>query len=222
VLLLVDSYDSFSHNLAHALAAVWRAPEVLRPPEARPAELAASGAEALVLGPGPGRPADGPLPAILAACAGRLPILGVCLGHQAIGTGFGLPLVRAPRPVHGHARELRHAGGGLFAGLPPRFAVARYHSLALDAGRALEPGREIRPGLRIDAVGDDGTPQALSHEALGLWGLQFHPESFLGEHGDTLLAAFRRAAAAWRESAPQARGACRAAPNLPHWLAFNH
>lgn len=216
MLLLIDSYDSFTHNLAHALAAVWREPVVVRPDGLRVDELPGCGAEALVLSPGPGRPEEGPLPAVLAACAGRLPILGVCLGHQAIGQHLGLPLTRARRPVHGHALPLRHGGTGLFAGLPDRFAVARYHSLVLEAGNG-EPPFEARPGLWIDAVADDGAPMALRCEALGLWGLQFHPESFLCERGEGLLAAFRRAAERFRESGPPFERACPGGPNLPHW-----
>jgi para-aminobenzoate synthetase component II len=198
MLLLIDSYDSFAHNLAHLLARVWQEPTVLRPDAVRVEDLAGSGAEALVLSPGPGRPGEGLLPELLRACLGRLPILGVCLGHQALGEHFGLPLVRAPRPVHGHARPLRHGGGGLFTGLPPGFAVARYHSLVLDCGPLDELPVELRPGLWIDAACEDGTAMALRCEELGCWGLQFHPESFLCEQGMALAAAFRREAERWR------------------------
>jgi anthranilate synthase/aminodeoxychorismate synthase-like glutamine amidotransferase len=194
--LLIDNHDSFTHNLAHLLARAWREPEVLRADRVTPQEILRRRPPALVLSPGPGRPRQAVnLMAILDACAGRLPILGVCLGHQAIGQWLGLPLERVA-PVHGHACPLEHSGLGLFAGCPPGLRVMRYHSLCL---RLPRNGRlPLRPlaGVLVDARCAPNLPMALRHEGLGLWGLQFHPESFLSEGGLEMLRNFRRAAQA--------------------------
>lgn len=205
MLLLIDNHDSFTHNLAHLLAQVWEEPLVLPEDQATPATLDALSPVAVVLSPGPGRPREcRGLQAALKRYAGQLPMLGVCLGHQAMGEFLGLRLVRAPRPVHGHATALQHDGRGLFAHCPPEMPVARYHSLVLEP-RAL-------PGLAFDAWCEPSLPMALRHERLGLWGLQFHPESFLSPHGDLVLRAFRQAARQWK---PEAR-ACAPVVNLPH------
>lgn len=210
MLLLVDNHDSFTHNLAHLLAATWEEPEVRRVDTLTPAMVLALRPRALVLSPGPGRPRRcRGLMSLVAACAGRLPILGVCLGHQAIGEHLGLRLVRAPRPVHGHAVPLRHSGQGLFAGCPQPMAVARYHSLVLDHPVPGTLPCPVAGGLVVDAVCEPGLVMALRHDALGLWGLQFHPESFLCQEGPRLLAGFRRLAEAWHPS-------CSGDANLPH------
>jgi len=205
VLLLVDNHDSFTHNLAHLLAAAWEEPEVARVDAIPPRVLWEHRPTALILSPGPGRPERMPnLLPLLRAARGRLPVLGVCLGHQAMGMELGLRLVRAPRAVHGHAHELEHAGTGLFAGCRPGMRVARYHSLVLElpGGGPLpwEPAR----GVWVDARCAPGLPMALRHEELGWWGLQFHPESFLSEDGARLMRNFRRAALTWRRSSLQA------------------
>ena len=225
MLLLIDNHDSFTHNLAHLLARAWREPEVVRADRLTPEDVLARRPQALILSPGPGRPcAAVNLMPILAACAGRLPILGICLGHQAIGEWLGLTLERA-KPVHGHAHELEHSGQGLFAGCRPGLRVARYHSLALRARSAgLLPAQPL-PGLWMDARCADGLPMALRHEELGLWGLQFHPESFLSESGLEIMRNFRQAARAWRPASPGGMGVqgpggpagpCQPGANLPH------
>ena len=205
MLLLVDNHDSFTHNLAHLLAAAWEEPEVVRVDALHPRGLLDRRPTALILSPGPGRPERMPnLLPLLRAARGRLPVLGVCLGHQAMGMELGLRLVRAPRPVHGHAHPLEHAGSGLFAGCRPDMRAARYHSLVLDLPGEGPLPREAAPGLWVDACCAPGLPMALRHEELGWWGLQFHPESFLGQEGLRLMRNFRRAAVAWHRSSLQA------------------
>jgi anthranilate synthase/aminodeoxychorismate synthase-like glutamine amidotransferase len=205
VLLLVDNHDSFTHNLAHLLAAAWEEPEVVRVDALTPESMVARRPQALVLSPGPGRPErmHNLLP-LLRAARGRLPVLGICLGHQAMGMELGYRLVRAPRPVHGHAHPLEHADSGLLAGCRPGMLAARYHSLVLDMDCAGPLPRQLRPGLWMDARCAPDLPMALRHEDLGWWGLQFHPESFLGEEGLKLMRNFRWAASAWSSSALRA------------------
>jgi anthranilate synthase/aminodeoxychorismate synthase-like glutamine amidotransferase len=202
MLLLIDNHDSFTHNLAHLLATQWEEPLVLPVDQATPSRLRQLEPAAVVLSPGPGRPRQcRGLTRSLRHFAGQRPMLGICLGHQAMGEFLGLRLVRAPRPVHGHAVPLRHNRQGLFAHCPPAMEVARYHSLVLEPASV--------PGLELDAWCDPQLPMALRHEPLGLWGLQFHPESFLCPHGAQLVQAFREAALAWRP-------ACTPPVNLPH------
>ena len=194
MILLIDNHDSFTHNLAHLLAVEWEEPLVLPVDDATPARLRQLDPKAVVLSPGPGRPRQcRGLGRALRHFVGRRPMLGICLGHQAIGEHLGLRLVRAPRPVHGHAVPLRHTGQGLFTHCPPQMPVARYHSLVLEEAPL--------PGLVVDAWCEPRLPMAVRHEQLGLWGLQFHPESFLCPHGALLVRAFRRAAAAWLRQA---------------------
>lgn len=207
MLLLVDNHDSFTHNLAHLLARAWEEPEVVRVDALSPESLLSRRPQALILSPGPGRPERMPnLLSLIQAARGRLPILGVCLGHQALGQLLGLRLVRAPRPVHGHAVEIEHGGGGLFRGCRPGLRAARYHSLVLDAPCAGPLPCRLAPGLWVDARCAPGLPMALREERLGWWGLQFHPESFLSEEGEGLLCNFRAAALAWRPFGLQADG----------------
>jgi len=201
VLLLVDNHDSFTHNLSHLLAAAWVEPEVVRVDALTPESMLARRPEALILSPGPGRPERMPnLLPLLRAARGRLPVLGICLGHQAMGMELGFRLVRAPRPVHGHAHPLEHAGSGLFAGCKPGMWGARYHSLVLGLDTAGPLPLQLRPGLWLDARCAPGLPMALRHEQLGWWGLQFHPESFLGSDGPRLMRNFRQSASVWRSS----------------------
>ncbi len=180
-MLLLDHFDSFTFNLAQGLVEAGAAVTVRRvdetPLEAAEAEARAS--DLLVLGPGPGRPEGATLAlALIPRLAGRVPILGICLGHQALALAFGGAVGRAPEPVHGKACALRHDGRGLFAGLPDLLTVGRYHSLTVTALPApLEPC----------AWAEDGTLQALRHPDLPLAGLQFHPDSFLTPHGGDLL-----------------------------------
>jgi anthranilate synthase component 2 len=184
VILVVDNYDSFTWNLVHALDALGGETRVVRNDAVTAAEALASGAAGILLSPGPGRPdAAGATLAIVAACAeARRPLLGVCLGHQALAAHFGGRIVHAPRPMHGKLCAIAHRGAGLFAGLPSPFGAVRYNSLTVE---------EDLPGcLAVTATAEDGTVQGLAHRALPLHGVQFHPESVLSEHGDRLLGNF--------------------------------
>ena len=212
--LLVDNYDSFTHNLAQLVAVITgRAPRVVRSDALSLADVDALRPDALILSPGPGTPERAEDVGIGPALVRRfpsLPTLGVCLGHQTIGVALGGRMARAPEPMHGRLSAVRHEGAGLFAGLPSPLHVVRYHSLVLD--RAALP-----PGLRVTAESGDGLVMAIAHEERPLWGVQFHPESILTEAGAALIANFLRLA---RQSAPSPHVASRApsdaAPPLPH------
>lgn len=180
VLLLLDNRDSFVWNLAQAFAALGADVEVVRSDRCELATL--SRAAALVVSPGPGHPADAGLSiAAIRTYTGRLPILGVCLGHQAIGAAFGAGIDRGP-PTHGIATPVHHDGKGLFAGLPDPLPAARYHSLYVR-----EP---LPPELAATARSADGHLMALRHRTAPTFGVQFHPESFRTPHGTRLLANF--------------------------------
>ena len=184
MILLVDNYDSFTYNLAQALRSLGARVLVRRNDAIDRGTALALGPEALVLSPGPGRPEDaGCLLDLVDAFLPSTPILGVCLGHQAIGLHAGARLARAPRPLHGKATPLRHAATGLFAGLPSPLLAGRYHSLALER-------ETLPPSLRVTAEDADGTVMALEHTALPVYGVQFHPESVLTPRGPELLRRF--------------------------------
>lgn len=184
--LFVDAYDSFTHNLVHGLELAGADVTVVHCDTTRVLEL--QRADAVVLGPGPGRPRDaGCFLDAVRRLVGQVPLLGVCLGHQALAEALGGSL-RVHSPVHGHASPMVHDGSGVFAGLPQRVPMTRYHSLGVD---------RVPPELRVCARADDGTIQGLSHRSAPAWGVQFHPESVLsGAHGLQLLGTFVRLAAA--------------------------
>ena len=154
-------------------------------------EALGCGADGILISPGPGRPGDGGISlALVEACAeARLPLLGVCLGHQAIGEAFGGTIVRAPQVMHGKTSQIDHDGHGVFTGLPAQFTVARYHSLVIR--------EEDMPGcFAVTARADDGTVQGVRHHELPIEGVQFHPESIASEQGHALLANFVRSVGA--------------------------
>lgn len=153
-------------------------------------EALGSGADGILISPGPGRPEDGGISlALVEACAAaRRPLLGVCLGHQAIGQAFGGTIVRAPQVMHGKTSAVEHDGAGVFAGLPSSFTVARYHSLVIREN-------DLPACLAISARAEDGTIQGVRHRTLPIEGVQFHPESVASEQGHALLANFVRLAA---------------------------
>jgi anthranilate synthase component 2 len=190
MILLIDNFDSFTFNLFHYLGEVLladgRTPviEVRRNDSLSAADALAMRPDAIVLSPGPCDPdrAGICLPLIRAA-AGRVPILGVCLGHQAIGQAFGGQVIRAPVPMHGKVDVMHHRGTDIFAGLPAPFHATRYHSLVVD--RATLPAN-----LEITAWNDAGLVMGLAHRSLPVWGVQFHPESIFSEHGRQLLGNF--------------------------------
>jgi anthranilate synthase component 2 len=190
MILVLDNYDSFTWNLVHYLREIGAQVRVERNDALGAAEALASGAAAFLISPGPGAPDEAGISLeLVAACAAaRRPLLGVCLGHQAIAAHFGATIGRAPAPMHGKTSAVSHDGSGLFAGLPSPFAATRYHSLAA--------ARETLPdSLAVTAEAEDGTVQGLRHRTLPIHGVQFHPESIASEHGHALLRNFLRLAA---------------------------
>lgn len=185
VILVLDNYDSFTWNLVHYLKELGAEVRVARNDALTAAEALASGADAFLISPGPGAPdAAGISLNLVAACAeARRPLLGVCLGHQAIGRHFGADIVRAPTVMHGKVSDIAHDGSGVLAGLPSPLAATRYHSLVLAPG-------SLPDALRVNATAPDGTVQALRHAALPIHGVQFHPESIASAHGHALLRNF--------------------------------
>lgn len=181
MLVLIDNYDSFTFNLAHYLSELGEDVRVLRNDAIDVAALEAMGPRRVVISPGPGRPEQsGITMAVIARFAGRIPILGICLGMQAIGLQYGAALVHAPEVVHGRTSMISHCGAGLFHGLPSPLQVARYHSLALEPASIREP-------LEVTARTDDGIIMGLRHSTLPVAGVQFHPEAILTHHGHDLL-----------------------------------
>jgi anthranilate synthase/aminodeoxychorismate synthase-like glutamine amidotransferase len=179
--LLLDNYDSFTFNLVQYLGELGAEVEVFRNDEIDVAGIRARSPDALVLSPGPCTPDEaGVTLEAIGAFAGALPILGVCLGHQAIGQAFGGKVIRNARIVHGKASPVRHAGAGVFTGLPSPFEAGRYHSLVVE--------RETLPAaLEITAWTDEGEIMGLRHRELEVEGVQFHPESILTIEGKRLL-----------------------------------
>jgi anthranilate synthase/aminodeoxychorismate synthase-like glutamine amidotransferase len=195
MILLIDNYDSFTFNLYHFLGdlcAPWGVEiEVRRNDALTSQEALAMRPEAILLSPGPCTPNEAGicLPLIGAAAAARVPLLGVCLGHQAIGQAFGGRVVRAKEPVHGKVWDVAHRGTDVFAGLPSPFRATRYHSLVVE--------REgLPPELEATAWTDDGLIMGLAHRDLPIWGVQFHPESIASQHGHDLLRNFLQLARA--------------------------
>ncbi|HEY7994952.1 MAG: anthranilate synthase component II [Candidatus Eremiobacterales bacterium] len=183
-ILLVDNYDSFTYNLAQAIGMLGADVDVRRADAVYPAEMASSPPSALVVSPGPGTPERaGNSLALIRQLSGVVPILGVCLGHQAIGAAFGGRVVRAPVVVHGKTSRVAHDGAGLFAGIPSPFVATRYHSLVVDE-------RTLPQVLQVTARSADGLLMAFRHETHPTYGVQFHPESVLTRHGPKLLANF--------------------------------
>jgi anthranilate synthase component 2 len=187
-LLMVDNYDSFTYNLVQYFGELGADVEVHRNDEITVGEiegrLRAGRMDRLVISPGPCSPAEAGISvAAIRHFAGQLPILGVCLGHQAIGAAFGGKIVRAQQLMHGKTSVITTTQEGVFAGLPERFTVNRYHSLAID--RASCPDE-----LKVTAWTDDGEIMGVRHKTLAIEGVQFHPESILTEHGHALLKNF--------------------------------
>src|SRR6266581_30999 len=190
MILMIDNYDSFTWNLVQYLGELGAAVKVVRNDEVNTAEIAAAMPEGIVISPGPCTPNEAGISlAAIREFAGKVPILGVCLGHQAIGQAFGGEVVHASRVVHGKTSAISHAGRGLFRGLPSPFMATRYHSLAIR--RASLPAC-----LEITAESEDGEIMGVRHRDLDVQGVQFHPESFLTEHGHALLKNFLQREAA--------------------------
>lgn len=183
-LVMIDNYDSFTYNLVQLFLEFDLEVLVFRHDAVKLDHLAALKPRWFCISPGPRAPAQaGISKSVIASFYREIPILGVCLGHQAINEVFGGRTVRAPLPVHGKRHQVTHCGRGLFAGLPSPFPAARYHSLA---------AAEIPPELEISAWTEDGVVMGLSHRTYPLHGVQFHPESFLTSHGRELAENFLR------------------------------
>ena len=185
MILVIDNYDSFTWNLVHYLMELGAAVEVVRNDAISVGQAMSSGAAAFLISPGPCTPNEAGISLeLVAACAeaGR-PLLGVCLGHQAIGQHFGGKVVRAHELMHGKTSPVSHDGTGVFAGLPSPFAATRYHSLIV-------PEDGLPSKIKVNARTPDGTVMGFQHENLPIHGVQFHPESIATEHGHALLANF--------------------------------
>lgn len=183
--LFIDNYDSFAYNVVHLLALQAATLDVVRSDEARLRPALLTHYAALVVGPGPGRPSQAPqMMEVLAAAIERdMPVLGVCLGLQAIGEALGATVTHAPVLMHGKTSRIEHDASGLFRGLPSPLQATRYHSLCLDP-------QTIPPQLRVNARSADGVVQGIAHWERPVHAVQFHPESVLSEHGDALARNF--------------------------------
>ncbi len=185
MILLIDNYDSFTFNLYHFLGDLGVEIEVRRNDALTSQEALALQPQAIVLSPGPCTPNEAGicLPLIGAAAGAGVPVLGVCLGHQAIGQAFGGTVLRAPEPVHGKVWDVHHRGSDIFAGVPSPFRATRYHSLVVRR-------EDMPPELEVTAWTEDGLVMGVAHRTLKVWGVQFHPESIASEHGHKILANF--------------------------------
>jgi anthranilate synthase component 2 len=184
MILMLDNYDSFTYNLVQYLGELGAVVKVVRNDELSLEAVEALRPERVVISPGPCTPNEAGISlALIARLAGRVPILGVCLGHQAIGQAFGGKVVRAQQVMHGKVSRIRHDGRGVFAGVPGDFVATRYHSLAVE--RASLPA-----ALEVTAESEDGEIMGLRHRALAVEGVQFHPEAMLTEHGHRMLENF--------------------------------
>ena len=187
MILIIDNYDSFTYNLVQYFGATGRSIRVLRNDASELLDLQPGEFTHVVISPGPGQPSDaGHTNAVIKRFAGRVPILGVCLGHQAIGEVFGGRVVRAPAPVHGKAAVLHHDGKGIFRGLAQDIRAARYHSLVVEQC-------SIPKCLQVSATSGDGLVMALRHRELPIEGVQFHPESILTDYGHEMIGNFLHA-----------------------------
>jgi anthranilate synthase component 2 len=199
MIVLIDNYDSFTFNLVHYLGGLGADVVVHRNDALTADDVIAAKPDAIVLSPGPCTPDEaGICLDLIARASDRIPILGVCLGHQAIGQAFGGEVVRAPSPVHGKTCDIRHDGGSVFRGINGSFKATRYHSLVVK--------RETMPdALQVTAESDDKLIMGLSHKSLPIHGVQFHPESIASEHGHLILKNFLDLAAAWNQGAARQR-----------------
>ena len=182
MILVIDNYDSFTYNLVHLVGRHTDDLEVIRNDDRTVEEVAAMAPDGILISPGPGRPAEAGLTEpVIRELGDRIPILGVCLGHQAIGEVFGGQVVQAAELMHGKTSPVQHEGRGVFAGLDTTFDATRYHSLVID--------RDTFPhdDLEITAEAEDGTIMGLQHRSLPLHGIQFHPESVMTRAGPQII-----------------------------------
>ncbi len=184
MLLMIDNYDSFTYNLVQYFAELGEEVQVRRNDRVTLDEIAAMAPSRICISPGPSTPLEaGVSIAVLQRFGPTTPVLGVCLGHQAIASAFGGHVIRAKRLMHGKTDLVNHRQEGVFFGLPDRFTVTRYHSLAIDALR-------LPSALAVTATSDDGEIMGVRHRQFPIEGVQFHPESILSEHGHALLKNF--------------------------------
>ena len=183
MILVVDNYDSFTFNLVQQIAAEGEEVRVVRNDVLSASEMLALGARGIVLSPGPGRPENAGVCVDLLRLEPAVPLLGVCLGHQALGQGYGATVGRAPRLMHGKTSAVRHRGEGLFSGLPNPFEATRYHSLEVRE-------ETLPPEIEAVAWSEEATVMAMRHRWRPYWGVQFHPESVLTVDGPALLRNF--------------------------------
>ena len=188
-ILVVDNYDSFVYNLVQYLGELGAEPVVVRNDSHHVDELMSLRCDAILLSPGPGRPEDAGVTCdLIRASIGRVPLFGVCLGHQAIGHVFGAAVVRAPELRHGKTSVITHDGAGMFSGVESPIQVTRYHSLVIDPA-------SLPVDLVATATTDDGTIMGIRHREHAIEGVQFHPESILTQHGHVMLRNFISSAA---------------------------
>jgi anthranilate synthase component 2 len=194
MIVLIDNYDSFTFNLFHYLGGLGADVVVYRNDKISVDEVIGLDPDAIVLSPGPCTPNEaGICLSLIEKAANSLPILGVCLGHQAIGQAFGGKVVRAPIPVHGKLSEIKHQGESVFRGINGPFKATRYHSLVVE--------HDTFPAdLKVTAETDDNLVMGLAHRSLAIHGVQFHPESIASEHGHLMLRNFLDIAAVWNTS----------------------
>ena len=184
MILLLDNYDSFTYNLAQYLGELGCQVEVHRNDRISVEQIAQSKPERIVISPGPCTPQEAGISVeLVQKLAGKIPILGVCLGHQAIGAAFGGKIIRAPKLFHGKTSQIRHDGSGVFRGLPNPFTATRYHSLIVER-------KSLPRKLQVTAETDEGIIMGMRHREYQLMGVQFHPESVLTESGKQLLKNF--------------------------------
>ena len=193
MIVLIDNYDSFTFNLVHYLGGLGADIAVHRNDKISADEVIAAKPEAIVLSPGPCTPNEaGICLDLIRKASASVPMLGVCLGHQAIGQAFGGDVVRAPEPVHGKLHEIQHQGGGVFRGINGPFKATRYHSLVVER-------KTLPDDLAVTAETSDGLVMGMSHRSLPLHGVQFHPESVLTPQGPLLMGNFLRQQSGKRE-----------------------
>jgi anthranilate synthase component 2 len=192
MILLLDNYDSFTYNLFQALAELGATVDVVRNDKTTVADIEASlhEIEGIVISPGPCTPSEAGISVeLIRTLAGRVPMLGVCLGHQAIGQAFGADIVRAPQLMHGKTSEISHDGRGVYEGVPNPFIATRYHSLIIDPAT-------LPPDFEVTARSEDGIIQGIRHRSLPIEGVQYHPESILTVVGKDILRNFLAACGA--------------------------
>jgi anthranilate synthase component II len=205
MIVLIDNYDSFTFNLYHYLGGLGAEVAVYRNDKIATEEVLGFDPDSIVLSPGPCTPNEaGICLELIGKASATIPVLGVCLGHQAIGQAFGGAVVRAPVQVHGKLSEIQHQGEGIFRGINAPFKATRYHSLVVE--RASVPSE-----LAVTAETDDRLVMGLAHRSLAVHGVQFHPESIASEHGHLILRNFLDIAAAWNAATGRRPGPGRAA-----------